>query len=877
MNIVTREWLVGLLVLALAGCGSHGASSGNGGSASNTGGSDAVTHSSTGSGITGGSDTDNSTTPDVTAAAQGPAVLQADSTSRSVILSWTSPAPAIFNVYTYTHSGCNVSQYSSCPNGSLATGVTSPFSAPEINNDTIYYYRVESVFPDGTHALSNEAAARPTALSFDGIVRAIAVGSDGTAYVGGTFTRAGASTGGAIPFDATSGRFSRADFPMISGEVDAVAADGTGGWYVGGTFAAAGNTNGLANLAHVLADGTVDPNWIPFSDGPVRALIASGNIVYVGGSFTGIAAGTHPSVVALDGHTGQLLPGWTDPKPNGPIQALALVGNVLYIGGNFSSLGATPASGVSALDAHAGTPSWYGNVTGVVFALAASNTAVYVGGFFMTVSGQSHPYLAALNPGNGTPLSSWTLSGVDSAVYALTLSGGTLYVGGNFTHVNNLQRRFIAALNVAGGGSVATWAPVIDNTVWTLSKAGNVVYAGGDFKTATSASGSATRNYAAAFDATTGFATTWNPNPDGEVRTFATNATTVYAGGKFSSAGAMTLRNNLAAIDSYGSLLPWNPNADGQVSALAVSDNVVYAGGSFHTVGARAKANLAALDPTSGALVTSWTGGALDGPVYALQLSGNTIYVGGDFLHVGAGAHSRLAALNSSTGAPVAGWNAGVNGTVDTLSLSGTRLFVGGSFSDILAPHTPAIPYQHAAAFNIADGTPTQWAPEAGTTPGSAIYCMKTVEGQVFMGGAFSGLGPPAITGQASGAPGPGPAYLTATDDGFGYGTSSLNSEPNGDTKAMVLNVFDDRQLYVGGSFTKTGPHPPFSIPYLALFFVSYDVLVTDWHPRPSGPVYALGMFGDVLYVGGDFLGIGGAARGHFAAVEAGGLGNALP
>src|SRR4051812_44669235 len=111
-------------------------------------------------------------------------------------------------------------------------------------------------------------------------VRAIAV-SGTTAYIGGVFTHVGPYTGSFVAIDGAAGTVVPGR-PQVDGDVHAVAADGSGGWYLGGEFTAVGG-QARTNLAHVAADGSVDPAWAPTTGGAVQAIAVSGSTVYVGG------------------------------------------------------------------------------------------------------------------------------------------------------------------------------------------------------------------------------------------------------------------------------------------------------------------------------------------------------------------------------------------------------------------------------------------------------------------------------------------------------------------------------------------------------------------------------------------------------------------
>ena len=224
----------------------------------------------------------------------------------------------------------------------------------------------------------------PGAYVTDGIVNAIVI--DGaTTYIGGTFTRLGPATGGGVPFAAGSG--AAAAYPQVNGIVYAVAADGSGGWYVGGRFTQVGSLP-RTNIAHVLADGSVDASWNPNADGFVYALAVGNGKVYAGGRFTQIGGQVRNRIAALE--------------PNG--------------------IGAADAS-------------WNPNADGDVSVLAVSGSTVYVGGAFGNIGGEVRNNLAALaSGGTGAADASWNPN-PDAPVRSLAVSGGMVYVGGDFSNI----------------------------------------------------------------------------------------------------------------------------------------------------------------------------------------------------------------------------------------------------------------------------------------------------------------------------------------------------------------------------------------------------------------------------------------------------------
>jgi hypothetical protein len=136
----------------------------------------------------------------------------------------------------------------------------------------------------------------------------------------------------------------------------------------------------------------------------------------------------------------------------------------------------------------------------------------------------------------------------------------------------------------------------------------------------------------------------------------------VYATGQFSSArpaGAAagtneTPRSNILAYDlTTGALITsWAPalNAQGLALAASADGTRIYVGGDFTSVSGTSRSRIAALDATSGAVLTSF-GASLGSRVWDIAVSGSTVYVGGSFTTAGGQARSRLAAFTAATGA----------------------------------------------------------------------------------------------------------------------------------------------------------------------------------------------------------------------------------
>ena len=210
---------------------------------------------------------------------------------------------------------------------------------------------------------------------------------------------------------------------------------------------------------------------------------------------------------------------------------------------------------------------------------------------------------------------------------------------------------------------------------------------------------------------------------NGTVRKIIIVGNTAYLGGQFtamipSGGGTQVTRNHLAAVDmTTGGLLPWNPNANGTVYALLASGGNIYVGGSFTSVGGVPHKNLAEVDGTDGALVTSFANTTRPNKaVRALAVSptGN-LYVGGAFT-----SPRRFALETDATGALIPAWAPAISNTLGTsaevraiaLNPSGTRVILGGFFNMLNsgAPGDPNATNLGVGAVDATTGASVSWA-----------------------------------------------------------------------------------------------------------------------------------------------------------------------
>jgi hypothetical protein len=182
---------------------------------------------------------------------------------------------------------------------------------------------------------------------------------------------------------------------------------------------------------------------------------------------------------------------------------------------------------------------------------------------------------------------------------------------------------------------------------------------------------------------------------DGVVWSQAIVGTTVYAGGKFTTArpaGAapgtrMVRRSNLLAYDVRTGVLKTSfaPTLNGQVLSVVASldGKRVYVGGEFTTVNGQRRGRVAAFDAATGALVTTFAP-SLDQRVRAIVVTSSRVYLGGAFGTANGVRRTRLAAFSPSNGALLP-WAPRADGQVLSMVAApgGARVVIGGQFTTL--------------------------------------------------------------------------------------------------------------------------------------------------------------------------------------------------
>ncbi|MDW8221125.1 MAG: IPT/TIG domain-containing protein, partial [Bacteroidota bacterium] len=324
----------------------------------------------------------------------------------------------------------------------------------------------------------------------------------------------------------------------------------------------------------------------------------------------------------------------------------------------------------------------------------------------------------------------------NGTVLCVVERAGIFYIGGTFTAVINpdgsvVSRNRIAAID-ASSGFATPWNPNANGDVVTLVPSGNILYVGGAFTSI----GGQLRSRAAALDIESGLATAWNPQPNGTVFTMLLDGATMYMGGAFFQINGVN-RFFIGAVSATGTgaLLPWDPSADNFVFSLSKSGNIIYAGGLFLNIGGMGRPRIAALDATTGT-ATAWNP-ASNNIVLSVAATPSAIYAGGFFATIGGGMRQGVAALDPTTGLLIPSWNANCdNGLLKVLPLP-SRILAGGNYTAI-----GGSTLSNLAALDASSGNVVHWT-NSGTNGQIEFNAMTTVNGEptVAVGGQFTTIG----------------------------------------------------------------------------------------------------------------------------------------
>ncbi len=358
---------------------------------------------------------------------------------------------------------------------------------------------------------------------------------------------------------------------------------------------------GSAAVADAALVGT-KPVSSPQTNGRVDAIAISGSTAYIAGEFTtvtptGGGAVTRDRATAVNLATGAVTA--FNPNVSGTVEAIAVSGNIVFLGGSFTKVGSTAVDRLVAVDATTGAIVWKATMNKQVTALAVNGSTLYAGGYFTTANGANRSYLAAFNTSTGALSTTWQpQTNLEVKALAVTASGSTVVIGGDFSTLNGSSANHLGAVSATTGASV-TWHSHEPFDIISLAADANGVYAGG---------GGSGGNFAA-FNPSNG-AALWKGGTDGNIQAITVLGGVVYVGGHFlnycngqsgqHTCAAPIARDHLLAVDEgTGSLLSWDPTANSVLGVFALngSGTTLTIGGDFTKIGGVSQQGFAVFNP----------------------------------------------------------------------------------------------------------------------------------------------------------------------------------------------------------------------------------------------------------------------------------------
>jgi len=574
----------------------------------------------------------------------------------------------------------------------------------------------------------------------------------------------------------------------------------------------------------------------------VFATATDGTNLYVGGRFSAVNPYSAPRLAIVDQVSGNLATGCDLGTGflGGYVAAIATVGNSIYVGGNFNQYRGAVVGKLAKIDATTcaidpifiGGGGFGAQLGETVYALAISGSSLYVVGDISTYRGAPIPRMAKLDLTTGAADPAFNPTPQpDAPSEAIVVSGTSVYIGGGFTHVGGVATPYLAKLDAATGAvdTVFAGAPGPDSFVYSLAIAANQLYVGGSF---THFAG--TQTALARVDATNGVldtAFTQSVANVSQVSSLLVSGNSLYVGMMFPGAtpALEKIDTNTGTTDAtFGAGAGFNLG----VQSLLLVNSSLYVGGAFTTYRGASANNLAKLDPTSGALDTTFTqptGG--NDAVYALAAAGSQVIAGGAFSTYRGAPANNIAKFSLATDEPDLAFSAaaGTNSNVIRMALNGSVLYLGGVFTSC-----GGLTSSYIAKVDAATGACDASFAAGGGAP-FFVDAMLIHGTSLYIGGGNLSLTHLAkmdlLTGQ--------------TDPAF-----SVNGGPD----ATVMALADSPSaIYVGGQFQNYGALPARNLAKVdpATGALDQTFTQTTGAGGPSEYIQSLLLAGNSLYAGG--------------------------
>ena len=831
-----------------------------------------------------------------------------------------------------TNANSRVTALAVQPDGKVVIGGSFSSITPGNASSMFSHAFVARLNPDGTL----DDAFNP---SPNYIVDTIALQPDGKIVIGGNFTQlkpsgafVAANRNHLARLNADGSLDANLD-PNAASRIQAMAVQSDGKILFGGlTFISVGGQtrNGVVRLN---ADGTLDAAFNPNANNYVLALAVqpSDQKIVVAGRFTSIGGATHNYIARLN--TDGTVDSSFNPNPNSNVTTIAIQSDgKIILGGNFSLFTnsdstVTTRNNAARLNTDGTLDTNFdpGPDSPVSSLVLQSDGKILIGGYFNNfysnggVIATQRSSLARLNT-DGTVDAGFTAHANSAVTAIVAQTDGKIVAGGLFTQVfasgatTATDRRGIARFN-SDGTLDATFDPNTNAQVVALAvqPADGKILLGGLFTTLqpNGASNWTQRNYIARVNTDGSLDTTFDPNPNGQVRALIMQPSgkILLAGGftNFTPNGGATTtvslpiaRLNANGTVDTGFVVSAGGAAGSQVSALAVQpDGRILAGGTFTTLAGSSSSNLARFntDNSADAFFTPAPDGAVNAvavfsnnngvasqipgfswlnqngslvsgfkPNYVVQFQGQInvvvrqkstgqILLGGAFSNQSGATGGNLVRLNADGGLDVT-FNPSPDGAVYAVMVRSDtgQILVAGAFQNICGTARNRI-----AQLNADGSLDTNFDPNADNLIDTLL---QQTDGKILVGGAFSTFTP---NGAATATTRNHLARLN-TD-----GTVDTGFDPNTDNQVSTLALQADGKILVGGIFATFTPNgATTTTKRISIARLNPDgTLDPGFDPNGSGNVITLVVQPDgMILMGGNFTTVGGWVRNGIARLQ---------
>ncbi|MES2389166.1 MAG: T9SS type A sorting domain-containing protein [Bacteroidota bacterium] len=369
--------------------------------------------------------------------------------------------------------------------------------------------------------------------------------------------------------------------------------------------------------------------------------------------------------------------------------------------------------------------------------LSSDGDRVYAGGDF-TYFGPATGKGVSINKHTGlVPESFPKITGriADSVKCAIADNAGGWYIAGTFTKIGNTPVSGLVHLNPDLSLDAAfNCTSILPQSINCLALAGRTLYAG--MKTGSPGT-------IQGVDAETGRVPAWALAVEGPVYQLAVNNNLLYV------AGAITkVRDSLCAGLAVIDLITGFPletfpkgllNTGAVVTAVAITHDTLFIAGTFSTVNGMAQTNFAAVNAVTGSTIP-FTTEPVTGTVYGMTVQAGNLYVAGRFSSVGANDRENLAAFSLATGA-TGTWvpqdffqDAGYKPVITNIMSDDKHVYVSGRFRTIARKQV-----HNFAALDLVTGLP---ADSLSVCMGAQkIYAMAMQGNSIYLGGNFKSIG----------------------------------------------------------------------------------------------------------------------------------------